>query len=282
MERPRVVMSVGASVDGKVTLTRQQILMQQPSGRLWADMPSPDADPLQEDFLELVRRQYGCNATLEGSGSLVADGAEPLPLPPYENDPAELYTDFLPPEITDQPSPPHMWFTVVDGRGRIRWTEKHPDWDVLVLACTSTPADYLGYLQRERICYLMAGHERVDLAAALAAMVTRLGVRCVLSTAGGGLNGALLRAGLIDELSLSLAPALIGGLDTPSVLDGPSLAVGERPTPLRLLSIHVDAGGTVRLRYEVLHESTGQTTESPRRGSLEPGADEPLPDASNR
>ena len=46
MERPRVVMSVGASVDGKVTLTRQQILMQQPSGRLWADMVPPDADPL--------------------------------------------------------------------------------------------------------------------------------------------------------------------------------------------------------------------------------------------
>ena len=206
MERPRVVMSVSASVDGKVTLSRQQVLMQQPSGRLWAPMAPPDADPLQEDFFELVRRQYGCNATLEGSGSLVADGAEPPPLPPHESDPAELYTDFLPPEVTDQPSPPHLWFTVVDGRGRIRWTEKHADWDVLVLVCRSTPADYLGYLQRERICYLLAGDERVDLAGALAAMATQLGVRCVLSTAGGGLNGALLRAGLIDELSISLVP----------------------------------------------------------------------------
>ena len=151
----------------------------------------------------MVRREYGCNATLEGSGSLVVDGSEPPPLPPYEGDPAELYTDFLPPEATDQPSPPHLWFTVVDGRGRVRWTEKHPDWDVLVLVCRSTPADYLGYLQRERICYLVAGDDRVDLAGALARMATQLGVRCVLSTAGGGLNGALLRAGLIDELSLS-------------------------------------------------------------------------------
>lgn len=256
MERPRVVLSVGASVDGKVTLTRQQILMEQPSSRLWAGMTPTGADPLQEDVLELVRRQYGCNATLEGSGSLVADGAEPPPLPPHERDPAELYTDFLPPEITDQPSPPHMWFTVVDGRGRIRWTEKHPGWDVLVLVCRSTPADYLGYLRGERICYLVAGHDRVDLAAALAAMARSLGVRCVLSTAGGGLNGALLRAGLIDELSLSLAPALVGGLGTPSVVDGPPLTVGERPTPLRLISVHADAGGTVRLRYEVVREGT--------------------------
>ena len=118
MGRPRVVMSVSASVDGKVTLSRQQVLMQQPSGRLWAAMAPPDADPLPEDFFELVRRQYGCNATLEGSGSLVADGADPPPLPPHERDPAELYTDFLPPEVTGQPSPPHVWFTVVDGRGR--------------------------------------------------------------------------------------------------------------------------------------------------------------------
>jgi len=254
MERPRVVRSVVASVDGKVTLSRQQILMEQPSGRLWAAMVPPDADPLQEDFLELVRREYGCNATLEGSGSLVVDGTEPSPLPPYEGDPAVLYTDFLLPEATDQPSPPHMWFTVVDGRGRIRWTEKHPGWDVLVLVCRLTPADYLGYLRRERICYLVAGDERVDLAEALAAMATRLGVRCILSTAGGGLNGALLRAGLIDELSVSLVPGLIGGADTPTILDGPALAVGEPPTPLRLLSVHADAGGTVRLRYQVLHD----------------------------
>lgn len=265
MERPRVVMSVGASADGKVSLTRQQILMQQPSGRLWAEMAPPIADPLREDFLELVRREYGCSATLEGSGSLVVDGAEPPPLPAYEDDPAELYTDYLPSEITDQPSPPHMWFTAVDGRGRVRWTEDHPDWDVLVLVCRSTPADYLGYLRRERICYLVAGDDRVDLAGALAAMGSRLGIRCVLSTAGGGLNGALLRAGLIDELSLSVAPTLVGGLDTPSVLDGPSLAIGDRPTPLRLLSVHADAGGTVRLHYEVLREATGSSAAQAQR-----------------
>lgn len=251
MERPRVVMSVGASADGKVTLTREQILMQQPSGGIWAAMEPAAVDPMQESFLEQARRQYGCNATLEGSGSLVVDGVEPPPLPAYQGDPAELYADFLPPDITSQPSPPHMWFTTVDGRGRVRWTEEHPDWDILVLVCRSTPADYLAYLRQKRICYLVSGTDRVDLAGALAAMATKVGIRCVLSTAGGGLNGALLRAGLIDELSLTIAPALVGGLGTPSVLDGTPLAIGEHPTSLRLLAVHTDAGGSVRLHYEV-------------------------------
>jgi 2,5-diamino-6-(ribosylamino)-4(3H)-pyrimidinone 5'-phosphate reductase len=258
MQRPRVVISVEASADGKISLTRQQVLMQQPSGGLWADLTPPPADPLREDFLELVRREYGCNATLEGSGSLVTEGAELTPLPAHEGDPNELYTDFLPSDIIGAPSPPHMWFTVVDGRGRIRWTERHPGWDVLVIACRSTPVDYLSYLRREGICYLLAGEDRVDLAGALTTMAAELGVRCVLSTAGGGLNGALLRAGLVDELSLLVLPALIGGLGTPSVLDGSPLKIGHRPTQLRLLSVHTDLGGVVRLRYQVLAESAGR------------------------
>jgi riboflavin biosynthesis pyrimidine reductase len=54
----------------------------------------------------------------------------------------------------------------------------------------------------------------VDLSAALAKIRTQLGARCLVSQAGGGLNGALLRAGLVDELHIITVPALIGGLMT--------------------------------------------------------------------
>ena len=252
-KRPRVVVSVGASVDGKVALARDALLMHQPSSDLWAQMTPRAADPVAIDVIEVVRQQYGCNAILEGSGSLVSEDEIPEELPTHNGDTAGLYQHFLPPDITGLPSPPRMWFTVVDSRGRVRWTENHEDWDALVLVARSTPADYLGYLRRERICYLVVGDERVDLAQGLAAMGAELGISCVLSAAGGGLNGALLRAGLIDELHLTLAPALIGGLGTPSVMDGPPLAVGESPTQLQLLSVHTDTGGSVRLHYAVTH-----------------------------
>ena len=250
-QRPRVVVGVGASVDGKVALTRNALLMHQPSTELWGAMTPEAPDSVAIDMIEVVRQQYGCNAILEGSGSLVSEDTIPGELPTYGGDADALYEHFLPAEVIEQRSPAHMWFTVVDSRGRVRWTESHEGWDALVLVAQSTPADYLGYLRRERICYLVVGEERVDLSRAVAAMGTELGVRCVLSTAGGGLNGALLRADLIDELHLTVAPALVGGLGTPSVMDGSPLAVGEAPTRLQLLSAQSDAGGSVRLHYVV-------------------------------
>ncbi|MGZ0153546.1 dihydrofolate reductase family protein [Kribbella sp. WER1] len=248
-QRPRVVVSVGASVDGKVALARDALLMRRPSSELWSALRPPAAEKV--DILEMVRTRFGCSAILEGSGSLIPEDETPGELPAYDGDVAELYEHFLPPEITAQVSPPHMWFTTVDSRGRVRWTEKHENWDVLVLVSRSTPADYLAYLRRERICYLVTGDERVDLPAAIEAMGTELGITYLLSTAGGGLNGALLRADLIDELYLTVYPALVGGLGTPSVTDGPPLPIGQPATQLKLLSTHTDTAGTVHLHYAV-------------------------------
>ena len=40
---------------------------------------------------------------------------------------------------------------------------------------------------------------------------------------GGSLNSTLVREGLVDKIMLVVAPALIGGKDTPTVVDGESL-----------------------------------------------------------
>ena len=134
-----------------------------------------------------------------------------------------LRTDFLP-----YRSP--RWFAVVDARGRVAWTHKgDEETSLLVIASHSTPLPYLAVLRQEQIPYLIAGARQVDLSAALAKIRTQLGARCLVSQAGGGLNGALLRAGLVDELHIITVPALIGGLGTPSVMDGPPLGTGSFP-----------------------------------------------------
>jgi riboflavin biosynthesis pyrimidine reductase len=72
----------------------------------------------------------------------------------------------------------------------------------------------------ERADVLAAGDDAVDLAAALRALHER-GLSSVLVEGGPTLNGELARAGLLDELCLTVSPRIVGG-DGPRVLAGPT------------------------------------------------------------
>lgn len=251
--RPRVVIAVGASVDGRVTLGSERLLMDVEAGQLWHSMNPPSIEHVNRARASLIDELYQSRVTLEGSGSIVPPSAGPLTdLPPVDEFEGDLYSDFLPPEMLEDPDFPR-WFVVIDSRGRVRWTMKTGgEARLLVLVARATPAEYLGFLRDEQIPYLVVGDQRVDLLTALRKMADRLSTDCIVSSAGGGLNGALLRDGLVDEVNLVVSPTLIGGKTTPSIFDGPELPVGEHPTPLRLLTVHTETDGVLSLRYEVV------------------------------
>jgi riboflavin biosynthesis pyrimidine reductase len=79
---------------------------------------------------------------------------------------------------------------------------------------------------------VLAGTDRVDLHAALQALAER-GARSVLAEGGPSLNGQLAAAGLIDELSLTVSPVLVGG-DARRILSGVGPAV---PAKLEMCSV---------------------------------------------
>lgn len=99
---------------------------------------------------------------------------------------------------------------VVDGRGRVsRWTEPRDagHWsDVLALHSQATSP----HPAARRVRQLVEGAERVDLEAALRTLAEAEGARTVRVDSGGALNGALLAADLLDEVSLLVHPCLAG------------------------------------------------------------------------
>jgi 2,5-diamino-6-(ribosylamino)-4(3H)-pyrimidinone 5'-phosphate reductase len=101
---------------------------------------------------------------------------------------------------------------LVDGRGRVTryaWLRQQPSWrDVLALCSAAAPASHLDRLRRLGVEYAVLGEDRVDLGAALRMLAGRHGVMAVRVDAGGGLNAALLRDGLVDEISVVIAPYL--------------------------------------------------------------------------
>lgn len=73
------------------------------------------------------------------------------------------------------------------------------------------------------------------------------GVRSILCEGGPALLGDLVRARMVDELHLVLAPKLAGGPDPLTILTGEAL---DPPAELELVSLH-ESGGYLFLRYAV-------------------------------
>lgn len=189
-------------------------------------------------------------AVLTGSGTmLAAAAAEGVDLAGEDPDePVEPQAPVEPPAADDT----RPWLVIVDSGGRLtrlRWLRGQPFWrDILVLCSSATPAEHVERLGRLGVPHLVVGSERVDLAAALGELGERCGVGTVRVDAGGGLNGALLRAGLVDEVSVVVAPLLVGTAVGPArhVVDGLPEADARR---LELTSVERLRDGHVWLRY---------------------------------
>jgi riboflavin biosynthesis pyrimidine reductase len=249
MNRPKVVVYGGVSLDGRLTIAPGLLLMF--GDKRWNAIAESD-----EEISKWLKDTHKPQAYLEGSGSLVTEKEKPKPLPTFKGDPKTLYRDFLPDSVVKRVG--HSgWFAMVDSRGRIRWgfkewpSEEWKGWHLMVIVANQTPSEYLAYLQRETIPYLLAGEDRVNLKLALEKMKSLLGVTSIVSTSPGKLGGALLRAGLIDEVNLLLLPALIGGTETPTLFESSELKPNEWPTRLELVWTRVQSDGRVWLRYKV-------------------------------
>jgi 2,5-diamino-6-(ribosylamino)-4(3H)-pyrimidinone 5'-phosphate reductase len=176
------------------------------------------------------------------------------PSPPPEKGDV-LLEDFLPEEAVARART--GWMAVTDSRGVVRWMykewpgEEWAGWHLLVFVAQMTPPEYLSYLRREGIPYLVVGQDRVDLPAALTRLGDRFAITTVVSTGGGRLNGALLRAGVVDQIEIEVVPFATGGSKTPALFTAPDLGPEAMPARLHLLGIEQLPQGRVLLRYAV-------------------------------
>ncbi len=257
-ELPRVVVYQVVTADGRVALSPDRLLMDDPR---W---PRYDSGGYHEVF-----RLHQPQVILEGAGTMVLPDAAPLKSASNVSSTTTVGTagqadgpvglgpirspHFLPDDVLAKTT---TWFAAVDSRGRVRWPFTNPfpgrtGLHLIVLVSESTPGHYLDYLRSESIPYLVAGLDRVDLRQALTLLHSELGASTVVATCGAILSGALLRAGLIDELNIEILPILAGGRHTPTMMASADLPADEPPTALRLMSCSDLDGGRMLLRYAV-------------------------------
>ncbi len=163
---------------------------------------------------------------------------------------------------TDQTFPRENWFTrreakawgiFLDAHGKAVWGRSDIGGDpILVILTEAVPDSHLAGLRSEGISYIFAGKTAIDLAAALETLNRELGIERLLLEGGGGANGALLRAGLVDEISLVISAAIDGSTGAPAVFNSGDVDLGPAPIEKMTLAGHqVLDGGAVWLRYKL-------------------------------
>jgi riboflavin biosynthesis pyrimidine reductase len=208
-DRPHVYVNMVSSVDGRAQVDGRA------AGR-----------GSEVDQALMLRLRALADCVLNGSGTVNAE---------------QVYAA-LPPELVGrrrargQPEEP-LW-AVITGSGQIRPDStlfEKPEPRPIVFLAEATPADHRRWLA-ERAEVVVVGDERPDPGAALRALRERYGCRHVLAEGGPVLNDAMLRASVLDELFLTLAPKIAAG-DGKTVVEGRQFPKDAMPR-LRIVTIY--------------------------------------------
>jgi 2,5-diamino-6-(ribosylamino)-4(3H)-pyrimidinone 5'-phosphate reductase len=206
--RPRVVCHMATSIDGRIVADG------------WPDSPA-------------VRRVYEQIHTTYEADAWMCGRITMEPFAGAARSDAAVKREYLGPPREDHIAPSaHDSFAVaIDPSGRLAWGKNNIDGDHVVAVLSERVSDeYLAFLRDRGVSYILAGKRDVDLAVALEKLGTRFGIRTLMLEGGGRINGGMLAAGLIDELSVLVSPVADGRIGTPALFD----VDADQFTPCRL------------------------------------------------
>lgn len=140
---------------------------------------------------------------------------------------------------------------IVDTYGKLRWHSNEADGHHLLCIVSEQASEkYLETLRALGISWIAVGAERIDLPQAMELLNEHFGVERLAIVGGGHICGGFLEAGLIDEVSIMVAPGIDGRKGQTAVFDGISHTECA-PYKLKLESVEQWETDIVWLRYKV-------------------------------
>jgi riboflavin-specific deaminase-like protein len=109
---------------------------------------------------------------------------------------------------------------------------------IIILTTARASKAKLRYLRSLADDVRVCGKREINFAAALCWLREKWNVRRLLCEGGGELNDALFRAGLVDELHLTICPKVFGGGEAPTIADGKGFGRLTEAAPLQIRSFN--------------------------------------------
>jgi 2,5-diamino-6-(ribosylamino)-4(3H)-pyrimidinone 5'-phosphate reductase len=226
MERPFVHMNVAATADGKIdTFARAGAAISSGADKRRVDRLRADSDAIMVGGRTLHRE----DPKLTVKSELLRQEREALGLPANPTKVAVATRLDLKPDCD----------FLTAGPARI-----------VLFTTTQTPEAQLAALQSRGAEVHVLGEQRVDMPEVLR-LLKEQGVRRLLVEGGATLNFEMLNLGLVDELTVFVAPMIFGGEKAPTLADGFGLSA-EASIRLKRVGVEQWDDGGVLLHYQVL------------------------------
>lgn len=234
MNRPFVVCHMLSSLDGKI------------NGKFFSE---PECTAALTEYGNL-REFYGCQATLYGTTTMI-----------------DSYSDGMAGELPKSsvhyakedhiaPSDVENYIVSIDTKGILKWTSNYitkkgrSKAHVIEVLTEEISEDYLAYLRKFDISYIFAGKEQLDPKLLLYKLKQKFSIERMMIAGGGIINWTLLQAGMIDEVSLIIAPIADGSNTAVSIFEKSDFLPSGSPVGFTLKEIKQIKGGSLWLRYE--------------------------------
>ena len=150
-----------------------------------------------------------------------------------------------------------LYYVSIDALGEIGWESGtfckpgRPDTHVIEVLTEKTPLAYRSYLRQKGVSYILAGEDTLDCRIAAEKLYDIFGIETMLICGGGTVNWTFLQQGVLDELSLLLAPVADGSPDTVTVFEKMPSLPESSPMQFRLKKVEQLENDGIRLLYTV-------------------------------
>ena len=147
-----------------------------------------------------------------------------------------------------------MYYVSLDIQGEIGWqsgtfdNRGRGEAHVIEILTEATSAAYKAYLRRRGVSYILAGKDELDCRLALEKLYELFHIEKLL-ICGGMVNWSFLQAGMLDELSLVLAPVTDGGKGSASLFAQLPSQMDGSPVEFTLEKAEKIGDGGLYLKY---------------------------------
>ena len=230
MKKPHIICHMMSTVDGKILTSN------------WGDKK------LIDDFsglFEKYHETFESDAWMCGRVTMEKDfsgGVKPEPVTP----PVPIERKAF---IGDNNAT--SFAIAIDPDGKLGWEGNETGGDhIIEVLTTQVGDDYLYYLPQKGISYIFAGEKEVDFSSVLDQLAELFPISTIMLEGGGHINGSVLNAGLIDELSLLLLPIADGTPKSPTVFEVSDYLTKAPATLLYLSEVKQVEQDVIWLKYK--------------------------------